>query len=100
MIVEGIAERVAFQLKPYKGIDFSRLGLLFGGQGQMVPGLMADEARTLPLFVAHFKELDELAEKAGCGKPSDFLFCTRFDAKKSTRAVLHPLSLYASSLHV
>ena len=90
----GAADVFEVTLAPYTGVDFSKIGFLFCGQGQMSPGAMAEFVGTHPVFVARFKELDDLFKSRDLGAPSTYVSQTGKSAPAGLESLYSALCLY------
>ncbi len=65
--------RYVIRVAPYDGVDFSRLCLIFSGQGSAFPGMFAHEYRTLTEIRQRIDEADELASRISLPPISSYL---------------------------
>lgn len=93
-MLSGAADIFEVTLAPYKGVDFSKLAFLFCGQGQMSPGAMAEFVATHPVFIARFKELDEVFKTRALGTPSTYILQTGKNLPPGLESLYSALCLY------
>lgn len=92
--LSGSADVFEVTLKPYVGVDFSKLAFLFCGQGQMSSGVMAEFVNTHPVFIARFKELDEIFKDRDLGAPSAYISQAAKSASPALESLYSALCLY------
>ena len=95
-VFKGLLGKSEIHMSQYEGVDFSKLAFLFCGQGQMVPGLMADEVSNSEFFKARLEELDRIAAEEGVESPSQFILSPSKIKNLSLGSVLSLYTLQAA----
>lgn len=73
-VVSFYGSPVSVRLKPYTGIDYSKVAFIFPGQGSLQPEFLSSLIKKEPALLKYFEVADQICDEAHRIKPSQILF--------------------------